>query len=74
MQNVWPINYCNTFLFYKNCIFIHYVLNVIQKDNRINVKQMYISKTLTIIIITICNTKLTDNLLYKKMLLFVIQN
>ena len=42
---------------------------------------MYISKTLTSIIITICNTKLTDNnklnylnLQYKKMLLFVIQN
>ena len=43
---------------------------------------MYISKTLTLIIITICNTKLTDNnklnylnLQYKKkMLLFVIQN
>ena len=57
------------------------VLNVIQKDIRINVKQMYISKTLTLIIITICNTKLTDNntlnylnLQYKKMLLFVIQN
>ena len=42
---------------------------------------MYISKTLTLIIINICNTKLTDNnklnylnLQYKKMLLFVIQN
>ena len=39
---------------------------------------MYISKTLTLIIITICNIKLADNdklnLQYKKMLLFVIQN
>ena len=31
---------------------------------------MYISKTLTLIIITICNTKLTDSLLYKKNVTF----